>query len=167
VYVGKSGFLWRKGQGMNFRGINNLTLDAKGRMAMPSRYRDRLLEICGGRIVITVDRDHCLLVYPLPEWEIIESKLVNLPSLNRQARLLQRLLIGYATECEIDSQGRVLLPAMLREFAGLNKKTVLIGQGKKFEIWDEDSWNESQGEWIESVKNGDADLPAALEDLSL
>jgi MraZ protein len=165
--VEKSGFLWVKGQGMNFRGINNLTLDAKGRMAMPSRYRERLLEICGGRIVITVDRDHCLLVYPLPEWEIIENKLVNLPSLNKQARLLQRLLIGYATECEIDSQGRILLPAMLRDFAGLNKKTVLIGQGKKFEIWDEDTWNESQGVWVESVKNGDDDLPAALEDLSL
>lgn len=156
-----------KSQRMNFRGINNLTLDAKGRMAVPSRYRERLLEICGGRIVITVDRDHCLLVYPLPEWEIIENKLVSLPSLNKQARLLQRLLIGYATECEIDSQGRVLLPAMLREFAGLNKKTVLIGQGKKFEIWDEDTWNESQGEWVESVKNGDDDLPAALEELSL
>jgi MraZ protein len=152
---------------MNFRGINNLTLDAKGRMAVPSRYRERLLEICGGRIVITVDRDHCLLVYPLPEWEIIENKLVSLPSLNKQARLLQRLLIGYATECEIDSQGRVLLPAMLREFAGLDKKTVLIGQGKKFEIWNEDTWNESQGEWVESVKNGDDDLPAALVELSL
>jgi MraZ protein len=152
---------------MNFRGINNLTLDAKGRMAMPSRYRERLLEICGGRIVVTVDRDHCLLVYPLPEWEVIEDKLVNLPSLNKQARLLQRLLIGYATECEFDSQGRILLPAMLREFAGLNKKAVLIGQGKKFEIWDEDTWIESQGEWVESVKNGDDELPAALEELSL
>ncbi len=152
---------------MNFRGINNLTLDAKGRMAMPSRYRERLLEICGGRIVVTVDRDHCLLVYPLPEWERIEDQLVNLPSLNKQARLLQRLLIGYATECEIDTQGRILLPAMLREFAGLNKKAVLIGQGKKFEIWDEDAWVESQGEWVESVKNGDDELPAALEELSL
>jgi len=165
--VEKSGFLWEECQKMSFRGINNLALDAKGRMAMPSRYRERLLEICGNRLVITVDRDHCLLVYPLPEWEIIESKLVNLPSLNKQARLLQRLLIGYATECEIDSQGRILLPAMLREFAGLNKKTVLIGQGKKFEIWDEDTWNESQGTWVESVKNGDDDLPAALEELSL
>ena len=136
-------------------------------MAMPARYRDRLLEICGGRIVITVDRDHCLLVYPLPEWEVIENKLVNLPSLNNQARLLQRLLIGYATECEIDSQGRILLPSMLREFAGLNKKAVLIGQGKKFEIWDEEVWNTSQEAWVESVQNGDDDLPAALEDLSL
>jgi len=152
---------------MSFRGINNLALDSKGRMAMPSRYRDRLLESCGGHLIVTVDKDHCLLVYPLPEWEIIEDKLVNLPSLNKQARLLQRLLIGYATECELDSQGRILLPTMLREFAGLDKKIVLIGQGKKFEIWDEDAWNRSQGEWIESVQNGDEDLPDALEGLSL
>ena len=152
---------------MSFRGINNLALDTKGRMAMPARYRDRLVESCDGRLVITVDRDHCLLVYPLPEWEIIESKLIELPSLNQQARLLQRLLIGYATECELDSQGRILLPTMLREFARLDKKIVLIGQGKKFEIWDEETWTESQENWIEKVQNGEGDLPAALEDLSL
>ena len=116
---------------MHFRGINNISVDAKGRMAMPARYRERLLESCGGRLVVTVDRDHCLLVYPLPEWEIIEEKLIALPSLNKQARLLQRLIIGYATELEMDGQGRILLPAMLREYAGLNKKAVLIGQGKK------------------------------------
>ena len=152
---------------MSFRGINNLNIDAKGRMAMPSRYRERLLESCGGRLVVTVDRDHCLLVYPLPEWEIIEAKLVELPSLNREARLLQRLLIGHATECEMDGQGRILLPAMLRDFAVLNKKIVIIGQGKKFEIWDEKTWTESQEQWIESVNADDGDLPAALENLSL
>jgi len=152
---------------MSFRGINNLALDTKGRMGMPARYRDHILESCGGRLVITVDRDHCLLVYPLPEWEIIETKLIELPSLNPQARLLQRLLIGYATECELDSQGRILLPTMLREFARLDKKIVLIGQGKKFEIWDEDTWNESQENWIDKVQSGEGDLPAALEDLSL
>lgn len=152
---------------MSFRGINNLALDTKGRMAMPSRYRDRLLENYGGRLVLTVDRDHCLLVYPFPEWEIIESKLIELPSLNKQARLLQRLLIGYATECEMDGQGRILVPGMLREFAGLKKKIVLIGQGKKFEIWDETAWDNGQEEWIESVQNGDEGLPASLEDLSL
>lgn len=152
---------------MSFRGINNLALDTKGRMAVPSRYRDRLLDACGGRLVITVDRDHCLLVYPLPEWEIIESRLIALPSLNKQARLMQRLLIGYATECELDSQGRILLPNMLREYASLGKKIVLIGQGKKFEIWDEDVWNQSQEQWIESVQSGDDELPASLEELSL
>ena len=152
---------------MSFRGINNLNIDAKGRMAMPSRYRERLLESCGGRLVVTVDRDHCLLVYPLPEWEIIEAKLVELPSLNREARLLQRLLIGHATECEMDGQGRILLPAMLRDFAVLDKKIVIIGQGKKFEIWDEKTWSDSQEQWIESVNADDGDLPAALENLSL
>jgi MraZ protein len=152
---------------MSFRGINNLALDAKGRMAMPSRYRDRLLEGCGGRLVVTVDRDHCLLVYPLPEWEIIEAKLVELPALNKQARLLQRLLIGHATECEMDGQGRILLPTMLREFGSLTKKIVLIGQGKKFEIWDEDTWNENQEAWIESVQGDEGDLPTSLEELSL
>lgn len=152
---------------MHFRGINNIALDAKGRMALPARYRERLLESCGGRLVVTVDRDHCLLVYPLPEWEIIESKLIELPSLNKQARLLQRLLIGHATELEMDGQGRILLPAMLRDFAGLTKKAVLIGQGKKLEIWDEDTWGESQEAWMEAVQSGEGDLPAALEDLSL
>lgn len=152
---------------MSFRGINNLNVDAKGRMAMPSRYRERLLESCGGRLVVTVDRDHCLLVYPLPEWEVIEAKLVELPSLNREARLLQRLLIGHATECEMDGQGRILLPAMLREFAQLTKKIVIIGQGKKFEIWDEQTWNENQEQWIDSVNEDTGELPASLENLSL
>jgi len=134
---------------------------------MPARYRERLLEDCGGCLVVTVDQDHCLLVYPLPEWEVIENKLIALPSLNKQARLLQRLLIGHATELDMDAQGRILLPAMLREFAGLKKKAVLIGQGKKLEIWDEDTWAESQEEWVAAVQADEGELPAALEELSL
>jgi len=152
---------------MIFRGINNLALDTKGRMAMPARYRERLMETCGGRLVVTVDRDRCLLVYPLHEWEIIESQLVNLPSLNKQARLLQRLLIGYATEMELDSQGRILMPTMLREYAQLDKKIVLIGQGKKFEIWDEQSWNENQSIWLTDMNDDESDMPSSLENLSL
>lgn len=152
---------------MVFRGINNLAIDAKGRMAMPARYRDRLLETCGGRLVVTVDRDRCLLVYPLAEWELIEAQLVSLPSLNKQARLLQRLLIGHATEVELDSQGRILLPNMLRDYAGLDKKIVLIGQGKKFEIWDEQVWNDNQNAWLQEAESDDSDMPSALENLSL
>jgi len=152
---------------MHFRGINNISIDAKGRMAMPARYRECLLEGCGGRLVVTVDQDHCLLVYPLPEWEIIENKLIALPSLNKQARLLQRLLIGHATELDMDAQGRILLPNMLREFAGLNKKAVIIGQGKKLEIWDEDTWSVNQEEWVAAVQADEGELPAALEELSL
>lgn len=152
---------------MHFRGINNIAVDVKGRMALPARYRERLLECCGGRLVVTVDQDHCLLAYPLPEWEVIEEKLINLPSLNKQSRLLQRLLIGHATDLEMDGQGRILLPAMLRDYAGLKKKAVLIGQGKKLEIWDEDTWAQSQEAWVAAVQADEGELPAALEELSL
>lgn len=152
---------------MSFRGINNIALDAKGRMAMPSRYRERLLEICGGHLVVTVDSDGCLLAYPLPEWEIIESKLVELSSFDRRAKSIKRLLIGYATECDMDGQGRILLPTTLRDYAGLTKKMIMIGQGKKFEIWDEKAWDDSQEALLGSVQDEDGVLPVALEELSL
>jgi len=152
---------------MSFRGINNLALDTKGRMAMPSRYRERLLENCDGQLVVTVDPDGCLLVYPLPEWEIIESKLVKLPSFNKRAKSIQRLLIGHATECDMDGQGRILLPTLLRDYAGLTKKMVMIGQGKKFEIWDEEVWSDGQDALLSSVQDDEGELPVALEELSL
>ena len=152
---------------MIFRGINNLTLDAKGRMAIPSRYRERIMASCGGQLIVTVDRDRCLLVYPLHEWEVIEEQLAALPSLNKQSRLLQRLLIGHATEAELDTQGRILLPTMLRDYAGLERKCVLIGQGKKFEIWDEKQWTDNQKIWLDEADNDEGELPSALESLSL
>lgn len=135
-----------------FRGVNHLTLDAKGRMAMPSRYRDRLVQRCDGQMVVTVDPDHCLLLYPLPEWEEIERKLVRLPSLNPAARRLQRLLIGHATECELDGHGRILVPPPLREFAHLDRRVVLIGQGNKFELWDEGTWTERREAWLQEAE---------------
>jgi len=141
-------------------------MDAKGRMAMPTRYRDRLHERCDGQLVITVDRDHCLLLYPLPEWEEIERKLVRLPSFNKQSRRLQRLLIGHATECQLDANGRVLLPPPLREFASLNRQAVLIGQGNKFELWDEQIWNERRDVWL-AEEDDELDMPDELESLSL
>ena len=94
-----------------------VTLDAKGRMVMPTRYRDRIQERSQGRLVVTVDRDQCLLLYPLPDWEEIERKLMRLPTLHPQARRLQRLMVGHATDLELDGHGRVLLPPKLREFA--------------------------------------------------
>ena len=152
---------------MAFRGINNLALDAKGRMAVPARYREKLADACGGRMIVTVDRDRCLLLYPQHEWEIIETQLAELPSFNPQARQLQRLLIGHATEVELDSQGRILLPTILREYASLEKKCVLIGQGKKFEIWDEQVWNDNQNSWLEKTEAEEGEMPSALENLSL
>ena len=149
-----------------FRGVTHINLDAKGRIAFPSRYRERLGALCDGNLVVTVDRDHCLLVYPLPEWEHIEQKLVRLPSLNRSARRLQRLLIGHATECQLDGSGRILLSQPLRDFAGLDKKTVLIGQGNKFELWDEIAWTQRRDEWLAEAAESE-DLPGDLESLSL
>jgi len=149
-----------------FRGANQLTLDSKGRMVMPTRYRERLHERCGGKLVVTVDKDQCLLIYPLPDWEEIERKLMRLPTLNPQARRLQRLMVGHATDLELDGHGRVLLPPKLREFASLTRDAMLIGQGLRFELWDEARWNERRDEWL---AEGDSatDLPAELETLAL
>ena len=149
-----------------FRGSNNLTLDAKGRMVMPTRYRERLQERCGGKLVVTVDKDQCLLIYPLPDWEEIERKLMRLPTLNPQARRLQRLMVGHATDLELDGHGRVLLPPKLREFGLLTRDAMLIGQGLRFELWDEARWNERRDEWLASADTP-TDLPAELETLSL
>src|SRR6202453_2297714 len=125
-----------------FRGANKLTLDAKGRMVMPTRYRERLQDRCGGKFVITVDKDQGLLIYPLPDWEEIDRKLMRLPSMNPDARRLQRLLAGHATDPELDAHGRVLLPPTLREFGMLTRDAMLVGQGLYFELWDEARWNE-------------------------
>jgi MraZ protein len=149
-----------------FRGANKVTLDAKGRMVMPTRYRDRIHERSQGRLVVTVDRDQCLLLYPLPDWEEIERKLMRLPTLNAQARRLQRLMVGHATDLELDGHGRVLLPPKLREFAGLTRQGVLIGQGNRFELWDEARWNERRDEWLKGEELA-TDLPGELETLSL
>jgi len=105
------------------------------------------------------------LLYPFPDWEEIEQKLVALPSLNKQARRLQRLMVGYATEIDIDGHGRILLPRELREFAGLERQAILLGQGNKFELWDEASWNEKRDAWLSD--DDETDLPAELESLSL
>jgi len=152
-----------------FRGVNALNLDAKGRLAIPTRYRDEIVQTANGRLVLTVnpvEHDHCLLLYPLPEWEEIERKLVKLPTLNAASRRLQRLLIGHATEADLDGNGRILLPPPLREFATLDKSVVMIGQGNKFEIWDEARWNARRSEWLSATGDGGA-LPDELGSLSL
>ena len=137
-------------------------------MVMPTRYREKLQERSEARLVVTIDRDQCLLIYPLPDWEEIERKLVKLPSFSKPARRLQRLLIGHATECELVAAGRILLAPPLREFASLVKNVVLIGQGNKFEIWDETAWNTRRAEWLEQSGSEDEDdMPADMGSLSL
>lgn len=149
------------------RGATKVTLDAKGRLAIPVRYRDQLMTRAEGRLVATVDRDYCLLVYPLPDWEEIERKLTRLPALNKQSRRLQRLMLGHATELELDSHGRILLTRELREFAGLDRQAMLIGQGNKFELWSEERWNARRDEWLADDKGDEAGLPQELESLTL
>ena len=149
-----------------FRGANPLTLDAKGRMVMPTRYRERLLERSAGRLVVTIDRDQCLLLYPLPDWEEIERKLMRLPTLNAHARRMQRLMVGHATDLELDGHGRVLLPAELRNFARLTRDAVLLGQGNRFELWNEAEWIKRRDEWLED-EEPPTELPPDLGSLSL
>jgi MraZ protein len=151
-----------------FRGISAVNLDTKSRLALPSRYRDCLYEEHQGQLVLTIDTDAaCLLLYPLEEWELIEKKLEALPSFNRAARRIQRLLIGHATECEMDSNHRILLPPLLRDYAKLEKRVMLIGQGRKFEIWAEDAWLRERQAWLEDKTEGDETLPPELQTLSL
>lgn len=150
-----------------FRGVHNINLDAKGRMAVPARYRQLLHESNDGALVVTIDtEERCLLVYPLQEWEPIQAKLEALPSFNPAARRIQRLIIGHATDVDMDGNGRVLLPSPLREYAGLSKKVVMMGQGNKFELWDEDHWSECRQVYLDAMKDDD-DMPDELMNISL
>ncbi len=150
-----------------FRGVNGINIDVKGRIVVPTRYRERLQE-SRGSIVLTIDTEEkCLLLYPLAEWEEIESKLAQLPSFNPAARRIQRLLIGHATEVELDSHGRILLPPLLREYAGLSKHAMLVGQGKKFELWDDAHWQQRRDEWLSEDLNSEVELPDEVKNLSL
>lgn len=138
--MGNEGELWIWGQAL-FRGVSVHNLDAKGRLAIPVKYREALDLCCARRLVLTVDRDHCLLLYPEPEWFEIERKLSALPSFNPKARALQRLYIGHATEVQMDAQGRISLAPKLAAYASIDKRVAVVGQGNKFEIWDEDAWD--------------------------
>lgn len=147
-----------------FRGIAQLNLDSKGRLAVPARHRDLLLERCGGHLVVTADADRCLLIYPLPDWELIQQKLEGLSNLDARVRELQRRLIGFAVDVDMDGAGRVLISPALRQFAQLEKNVVLVGQGKKFELWNKDGWEQL----IDRAGDfGAAGLPPELEGFSL
>jgi len=152
-----------------FRGINGINIDAKGRIVMPTRYRERLQQESNNVVVLTIDtEERCLLLYPVHEWEVIEDKLATLPSFNPAARRIQRLLMGHATDVEMDNQGRILLPPLLRDYAKLQKHAVLLGQGKKFELWDDTHWQSRRGRWLEDeaiVK--EAELPEEVKAISL
>jgi len=147
-----------------FQGAAQLNLDSKGRLAIPARHRDMLLVNCAGNLVLTADVYGCLLMYPEPEWQPIRDKLNKLSSFNPKSRALQRRLIGYAENVVMDGAGRVLIPPTLRSYAALDKRVMLVGQGNKFELWDEAKW-QAQQETDLSFKDGE--LPPELEGFSL
>ncbi|MVF11213.1 division/cell wall cluster transcriptional repressor MraZ [Ketobacter sp. MCCC 1A13808] len=137
-------------------------------MVMPSRFREALSEYCEGKLVVTVDFEgHCLTMHPLPDWQEIEQKLLSMPSLNSSTRRLQRLIFGYATEVEMDSNGRVSLPQLLRDKVDLDKKIMLVGVGKKFEIWSENKWSDSYQGWVDEGPVNLEELPEFAQSLVL
>ncbi len=150
-----------------FRGVQHINMDAKGRLAMPARQREPLLAHCQGQIVVTIDTQvSCLVVYPLPEWERIEAEIQALPALNPAVKRFQRLMLGYASDLELDGNGRVLLPQPLREYANLDKKVVLVGQGNKLELWSEQLWLAERDQAL-ADSSSEAELPPELLNLTL
>jgi MraZ protein len=151
-----------------FRGEHSVTLDPKGRLAVPSRYRERILECCNGKLVITISlTERCLAVYPFPDWQKIEDELRTLPALDRKAQAISHLLIGHATECDLDSHGRILVSPSLREFADLQKQVKVVGQAIKFELWDDGAWIRRRQELLSQVDELLAEPSDALRSLVL
>jgi MraZ protein len=147
-----------------FRGVTELALDAKGRFAIPARHRDAIVAESGSRLVLTADPSRCLLLYPLAAWEPIQSRLMALSSFDERLRQLQRLIVGHADDVEIDAAGRILVPPALRRYASLDRDVVLVGQGRKFEVWDEAQWSAQTARTIAFPTDG---LPPGLAGVSL
>ena len=150
-----------------FRGANSLTLDTKGRLSIPTRYRDAFVSESEGKLVATVDlHQSCLLLYPLADWEEVEVQLRQLSARNKAERRIQRLLLGNAHEMEMDKSGRILLPAALRVHASLEKNIMLVGQLNRFELWSEQQWQQQMAEDIETELSGDFELTDKLKNFS-
>ena len=145
-----------------------ITIDGKGRVALPARYRDAFSAGNQSSFVVTIDTEEkCLLLYPAMEWQVIEDKLQDLPSFNPLARRIQRLLVGHATDVELDASGRLLLPPILREYAQLDKKVVMIGQSNKFEVWSDELWQARREQWLREEAAATSSLPEEMKTFSL
>ena len=166
--MGESGFYQQNGDDIVFRGFNKISIDSKGRLAVPSRYRDLIAVQAENNLVITLNPlDRSLWLCPLPEWDVIEDKLATLSDFDKQSRRTKQMMRGYASDCQLDSQGRILLPKELRSYAELTKQAVILGQGNKFEIWNETAWDAQRDEWLESVGDDSVSTPESLQSLSL
>lgn len=147
-----------------FFGETAINLDAKGRMAVPTRYRDDLEEICGNRLVLTYSAfdSGCLWLYPEPEWERVREQVMGLSTFNPSHRSLQRRLVGSASALEPDGNGRLLLPVTLRQVTGLEKHVVLMGMGARFEIWNETVLTQRRAEEERAMVEQASDEMASL-----
>ena len=147
-----------------FRGATSLNLDAKGRLTLPTKHREAMALECSGNLVLTAHPHRCLLIYPQPAWEPIQAKMTALSSFDKQSSGLQRLLVGFAEDVVLDSAGRLLVSPELRDFAGLGKEVMLVGQGSHFELWGKEAWRAQ----LEEVMQADSfDMPKELEGFSL
>ncbi|MDS4013251.1 MAG: division/cell wall cluster transcriptional repressor MraZ [Candidatus Accumulibacter sp.] len=147
-----------------FQGAASLSLDAKGRIAIPARHREALAAAANGRLIVTAHPHRCLLLYPEPAWEPIRDKVLAASSFNVQSAAIKRLLVGNAREEEMDATGRLLIAPELRHFAQLERLVWLVGQGSHFEIWSDAGWQRQQ-ETVLALE--DLSLPPGLEDLAL
>ncbi len=153
---------------VSFQGINALSLDAKGRLAIPSGYREQIAAVCGNALVLTLSPyDPCLWLYPVTEWEAIDVKLQQLSDFDKQSRRTKQMMRGYASSCVLDAQGRIRIPESLREFANLVKYITFLGQGNRFELWDADAWVGQRDEWRSDIGRGVGTASEALRDLAL
>lgn len=152
-----------------FRGFNTLNIDEKGRLAISRQYHESLSNGQSSCLILTLSpRDRALLLYPLAEWEHVEAKLAALSDFDKQSRRTKQMMRGYATDCQMDAQGRILIPQALREYAQLKKQVVMSGQGNKLEIWDANTWTEQRDEWLQKLgEPPDDEPPDPLKALSL
>lgn len=146
-----------------FQGATALSLDAKGRLAVPTRHRDELQSGTAGKQVLTAHPHRCLLLYPAAAWEPIRARIMSFSSFDTQASLWKRLLIGFAEEIELDGSGRLLVSPELRKFAGLEKQAMMVGQGSHFEIWSQEAWEKQLDQLATSTEK----LPPGMENFAL
>ena len=146
-----------------FQGATALNVDAKGRLAVPTRYREALQSGAAGKQVLTAHPHRCILLYPASAWEPIRARIMGFSSFDAQTSLWKRLLVGFAEEVALDASGRLLISPELRKFASFEKEVMMVGQGSHFEIWSQAAWERQ----LEQLSTSSDKLPPGMENFAL